>query len=153
MSDPAFEPLMGRIEGRVHRLPVRVYYEDTDFSGIVYHANYLKFFERGRSDFLRAAGVSHAELAAADTAFAVTHIDIDYRKAARIDDALLVTTAFGSAAGARLAFVQGLLRGAEIVASANVEVCCISMTGRPRRPPLLLVDKLKPYLEPNQSMF
>ena len=62
MSDT---PSAGRFDGRAHLLPVRVYYEDTDFSGIVYHANYLRFFERGRSDFLRLAGVHHAELAAA----------------------------------------------------------------------------------------
>ena len=150
MSD---EPSQGRIDGRTHFLPARVYYEDTDFTGLVYHANYLKFFERGRSDFLRAIGISHAELAAADTAFAVTHIDIRYLKAARIDDALTVSTSFHMAGGARLAFAQNLLRGKDVIAQAMVEVCCISMTGRPKRAPALLVDKLKPYLEPKQSMF
>jgi acyl-CoA thioester hydrolase len=150
MSD---EPSAGRIEGRVHRLPVRVYYEDTDFTGLVYHANYLRFFERGRSDFLRAVGISHVELAAADTAFAVTRIDIRYLKAARIDNALTVLTSLDTASGARMTFAQSLLRGEELVSSATVEVCCISMTGRAKRAPPLLVDKLNPYLEPKPSMF
>ncbi len=150
MSD---EPSEGRIDGRVHRLPVRVYYEDTDFTGLVYHANYLKFFERGRSDFLRAVGISHVELAAADTAFAVTRIDIRYLKAARIDNALTVLTSLEMAGGARMTFAQSLLRGEEVVSNASVEVCCISMTGRAKRAPALLVDKLKPYLEPKPSMF
>ncbi len=150
MSD---EPTNGRIDGRVHHLPVRVYYEDTDFTGLVYHANYLRFFERGRSDFLRAAGISHAELAEADTAFAVTRVDISYRKGARIDDALVVTTRLEPMSGARITFAQSLLRGTDIVAVASVEVCCISMTGRAKRAPALLVDKLNPYLELKQSMF
>jgi acyl-CoA thioester hydrolase len=150
MSD---EPSEGRIDGREHRLPVRVYYEDTDFTGLVYHANYLKFFERGRSDFLRAAGVSHAELAAADTAFAVTRIDVRYLKAARIDDALTILTALEMASGARMRFAQSLIRGQETISTATVEACCISMTGRAKRAPPLLVDKLNPYLEPKQSMF
>lgn len=147
------EPSQGRIEGRVHRLPARVYYEDTDFTGLVYHANYLKFFERGRSDFLRAIGIGHVELAEADTAFAVTRIDIRYLKAARIDDALVVVTSFDTVSGARMGIAQSLLRGQEVAASAAVEVCCISMTGRAKRAPALLVDKLKPYLEPKPSMF
>jgi acyl-CoA thioester hydrolase len=147
------EPSQGRIDGRVHRLPARVYYEDTDFTGLVYHANYLKFFERGRSDFLRTIGIGHVELAEADTAFAVTRIDIRYLKGARIGDALIVVTSFDTVNGARMGIAQKLLRGEEVIASAAVEVCCISMTGRPKRAPALLVDKLKPYLEPKPSMF
>ena len=70
------QPTSGVFRGRDHLLPVRVYYEDTDFSGVVYHANYVRYFERGRSDFLRLAGVSHADLFAGETplAFAVTRI-------------------------------------------------------------------------------
>lgn len=147
------DPSYGRIEGRAHHLALRVYYEDTDFTGLVYHANYLKFFERGRSDFLRAVGVSHAELAEADTAFAVTRVDIRYLKAARIDDALVVATRLQALSGARISFSQKVLRQGEEMAIALVEACCISMTGRAKRAPALLVDKLKPYLEPKPSMF
>src|SRR5262245_19133910 len=90
------QPSAGRFEGRVHFLPARVYYEDTDFTGVVYHANYLRYFERGRSDFLRAAGIHHTELlnAAEPMGFAVNKISLEFLKAARIDDALVVETAF-----------------------------------------------------------
>ena len=78
-------PTAGVFVGTEHQLPVRIYYEDTDFSGIVYHANYLRYFERGRSDFFRMIGVSHTELAAIDTAFAITRMEIDFKRAARVD--------------------------------------------------------------------
>jgi len=97
-------PSAGRFEGRVHLLPVRVYYEDTDFTGLVYHGNYVRYFERGRSDFLRLAGVSHSDLLVGDSpsAFVVTRMEIDFRLAARIDDALLVNTTYDAVKGARL---------------------------------------------------
>lgn len=148
-------PTSGRLEGRLHWLPVRIYYEDTDFSGVVYHANYLRYFERGRSDFLRLAGVDHSALleGEAPTAFAVNRIAIDFLKPARIDDALAVRTAYDTIKGPRLLISQAILRGGEEVARAQVEACCISLTGRPKRPPLLLVEKLKPFLEPSASTF
>src|ERR1700749_4594833 len=103
-ADPRDQPSAGHIVGREHRLPVRVYYEDTDFTGVVYHANYARYFERGRSDFLRLAGVRPAELLAggAPTAFTVTKLSIAFLGAARIDDALIVRTTFEYARGARL---------------------------------------------------
>ncbi len=141
-------PSAGRFDGRAHLKPVRVYYEDTDFSGIVYHANYLRFFERGRSDFLRLAGIHHAELAAAaePTAFAVNKMSIEFKKPARIDDALLVETRFEAIKGPRIFIAQRLCRGGETLVEAAVEVCCISLTGRPRKPPPLLLSRLKPFL-------
>jgi acyl-CoA thioester hydrolase len=149
------EPSAGRFEGRFHHLPVRVYYEDTDFSGIVYHANYLRFFERGRSDFLRVAGVHHGALleSAEPMAFAVNRMQIEFRKPARIDDALTVRTVFETMRGPRIFIAQTLMRGAEELVAAQVEVCCISLTGRPRKPPALLLDRLKPFLEPSASSF
>lgn len=143
------EPTAGRIEGRTHYLPVRIYYEDTDYSGVVYHANYLRYFERGRSDFLRLAGVSHTALlqGEAPTAFAVTRIALDFVRAARVDDALAVRTTYDAVRGPRLLISQAILRGPEEVALAQVEACCISLTGRPVRPPALLVERLKPFLE------
>ncbi len=141
-------PTAGRFDGRAHLLPVRVYYEDTDFSGIVYHANYLRYFERGRSDFLRLAGVHHAELAAAPElmGFAVNRMEIEFLKAARIDDALVVETVFETIQGPRIFVAQTLRRDAEIFVRAQVQVCCISLTGRPRKPPALLLVRLKPFL-------
>ncbi len=148
-------PNAGRFEGRIHHLPVRVYYEDTDFSGIVYHANYLRFFERGRSDFLRVAGIHHNELAAAadPTAFAVNKMELDFLKAARIDDALLVKTAFETMRGLRIFISQTLEKAGEILVTAKVQVCCISLTGRAKKPPAVLLERLKPFLEPSASSF
>jgi acyl-CoA thioester hydrolase len=140
------EPTAGWLEGREHVLPVRIYYEDTDFTGVVYHANYLRYFERGRSDFLRVAGVSHADLLdlPEPAAFTVTRIEVDYRRAARIDDALLVRTTYDAIRGPRLFISQRILRGAELVAEARVQAACIDLAGRARRPPPGLVEALKP---------
>jgi acyl-CoA thioester hydrolase len=149
------QPNAGRFEGRTHHLPVRVYYEDTDFSGVVYHANYLRFFERGRSDFLRVAGVHHNELAAAaePSAFAVNKMELEFLKPARIDDALLVKTVFETTRGPRIFIAQTLAKAGEILVTAKVQVCCISLTGRPRKPPPVLLERLKPFLEPSTSSF
>lgn len=136
MSD-ALNPEAGRWAGPVHLLPVRVYYEDTDFTGVVYYANYLKFFERGRTDALRTAGVSHNALLLADPplGFAVKKIAVEYAMPARIDDGLLVETRFLEARGARMAISQRILRRQDVVATAEVEAACIDLQGRPRRLP------------------
>ena len=143
-------PTAGRFDGRAHILPVRIYYEDTDCSGVVYHANYLRYFERGRSDYLRLAGISHTELleGEAPTAFAINKINLEFLKAARIDDALTVVTTYNRIQGPRLIINQALHRGHEVVATAAVEACCISLNGRPVRPPALLLQRLKPFLDP-----
>lgn len=148
-------PTAGRIEGRVHLLPVRIYYEDTDFTGLVYHANYLRYFERARSDCLRMAGIRHSELLEGEnpTAFAVNRMTLDFIKPARIDDALLVRTTYDTLKGARIFVSQALTRGEEVLVKAAVEACCISLTGRPKKPPSLLLDRLKPFLEPSASSF
>ena len=144
-------PSAGRIEGREHRLPVRVYYEDTDFTGVVYHGAYVRFFERGRSDFLRVTGVKHAELALRPDplAFAVTRLDIQFRRAARIDDELVVHTAYEAVRGPRLHVGQRITRGQELIAEAKVEAACIDLAGRARRPPPDLVAALEPYFTPS----
>src|SRR3990170_6674791 len=94
--------LAGRIEGKVHVLPVRVYYEDTDFSGLVYHANYLKFCERGRSDCLRLLGVHHHKLKAEALSFVVRRMVCDFIGPARIDEVLEVESWFVGLSGARM---------------------------------------------------
>ncbi len=143
-------PSAGRFEGRTHILPVRVYYEDTDFTGLVYHANYLRHFERGRSDALRVAGIHHSVLLDQPEAlgFAVNKMVLEFQKPARIDDALLVKTVFETVQGPRLFIGQRIERAGEILVSAEVQVCCITLTGRPRRPPAVLLERLKPFLEP-----
>ncbi len=148
MSDPA--PSAGRIEGREHQLPVRVYYEDTDFSGVVYHANYLRYFERGRSDFFRLVGIGHAALLARPDpiAFTILTMTVDFKRAARIDDALVVRTTYDSAKGPRLFVSQRITRGDELIAQASGVAACIDLQGRARRPPAELLAALSPLFVP-----
>lgn len=143
------EPSAGWIEGREHLLPVRIYYEDTDFTGMVYHANYLRYFERGRSDFFRIAGISHTELLklAEPTAFTLVRVEIDYRRAARVDDALLVHTTYDTIKGPRLMVSQRITRGEELIAEAHVQAVCIDLRGRAKKPPREMVELLRPYFE------
>ena len=147
MSD---RPTAGRFEGREHRLPIRVYYEDTDFTGLVYHGNYVRFFERGRSDCLRLMGIGHAELLDGDQpmAFVVTRMELTFLKPARIDDELVVRTRYESVRGPRLLISQTMTRDEDVLCRAEVEVVCIHMDGGPRRPTKTLVDKVRPWLAP-----
>jgi acyl-CoA thioester hydrolase len=142
-------PSSGAFDGRAHLLPIRVYYEDTDFTGVVYHANYLRYFERGRSEFLRLAGVTHIALRALDPpiAFVVVRMSIDYRKAARIDDALIVRTVYERIERARMHVRQTLLRGLDVIAEAVEEIACIDLEGRPRRPPRAFTERLKDWFQ------
>jgi len=134
--------------GSEHVRPVRVYYEDTDFSGVVYHARYLQFFERGRTDFLRLAGVGHADLEAAAEPryFVVRKITTEFVRPARIDDLLCVRTRFLPAKGARLFIVQRMLLGEALVATADVEAACIDAVGRPKRLPKEAANRLAPHV-------
>ncbi len=142
----ATAPSAGWLVGREHQLPVRIYYEDTDFTGVVYHANYLRYFERGRSDFFRLAGISHSEFLTLPepTAFSVIRIELDFKRAARIDDALLVRTTYDSVTGARLNVSQRITRGDELIAQAKVTAVCIDLKGRAIRPPRLMIERLSP---------
>lgn len=147
MERPA-TPSAGWFEGREHLLAVRVYYEDTDFTGVVYHANHVRYFERGRSDYLRLAGIGHADLLARPDpcAFVITRLAIDFKRAARIDDALVVRTAYDAIKGPRMLISQSVARGGELIATATVEAACITLDGRARRPPADLVERLTPRL-------
>jgi acyl-CoA thioester hydrolase len=139
-------PTAGWLDGREHVLPVRIYYEDTDFTGVVYHGNYLRYFERGRSDFLRLVGIAHADLLDRDdpAAFTVVKMEIDFRRPARIDDALHVRSTYDSARGPRLFISQRIVRGDETICTANVQAACIDLAGRPRKPPQGLLTTLAP---------
>ena len=142
------QPTAGRFDGLDHLLPVRVYYEDTDFTGLVYHANYVRYFERGRSDFLRLAGVGHAELLEQDEplAFVVAELNLKYAKPARIDDALVVRTRYEAIKGPRLIIRQTVERDDEVLCRADVVAVCIHLDGRPRRPSRRLVELVGPWL-------
>lgn len=146
----------GLVEGGVHRLPVRIYYEDTDFSGVVYHANYLRYCERGRSDFLRIAGVSHRDLAALDEplAFSITRVELDFLKPARIDQRLEVRTVFPLVRGPRIEARQAIvIPGEALLLRAQVFACCITMAGKPRRMPTWAIDRLNIHTRPAPDDF
>jgi acyl-CoA thioester hydrolase len=109
-------------------LPVRVYYEDTDAAGVVYYANYLRYLERGRTEWLRALGFDQTELAAErGIAFAVRGLQIDYLKPARLDDELVVVSHVSSLGRAQLVFEQRVERAAEALVTASVRVACIEV--------------------------
>jgi acyl-CoA thioester hydrolase len=131
--------LSGALTEFGHRLMARVYYADTDFSGVVYHARYLEFFERGRSDYLRLAGVHHTELAEGKhgerIVWVVRRMEIDFRGSARMDDILTIDTRTEEISGARIFMAQQLKRGTEVLVEARVEAAIIGENGRPRRFP------------------
>ncbi len=139
--------IAGRLEDKAHILPVRVYFEDTDFSGIVYYANYLKFIERGRSDFLRLLGVHHTELAEQGLVFAVRRVEADYLRPARIDDILEVRTSLAELRGARFVLEQRVFRADETLFAAKITAALLTLGGRPRRLPADMVSRFEDFLE------
>jgi acyl-CoA thioester hydrolase len=132
--------LAGRQIAGGHTMQVRVYYEDTDFTGIVYHANYLRFMERGRTNYLRLIGADHralfeqAEKEAPSFAFVVRSMKLDFRKPAFMDDLLEVRTLSREVSGASIVLVQRVMRGEEVLVEAEVRVAFVS-EGRPKRIP------------------
>jgi acyl-CoA thioester hydrolase len=144
----AWPDLAGRLVEGGHVLPVRVYFEDTDFSGVVYHGAYIRFMERARSDFLRLLGVGHLALDAGEhgerLAFAVRRIEVDFLKPARIDDVLEVETRAGDVGGARIVLTQTVRRGAEVLVAAGVTVVMINGAGQARRMPAAVRQVLLP---------
>ena len=127
-----------------HTFQVRVYYEDTDFTGNVYHAAYLKFFERARTEFLRAEGIHHSELAREGIAFAVRSMQIEFVGPAHIDDMLDVATSVEAVTGARLALRQVITRSGTTLTEARVVVAAIRSDGRPARMPKPVLSRFGP---------
>lgn len=133
--DEQWPNLSGRLTDEGHVLPVRVYFEDTDSSGVVYHGSFVRFLERGRSELLRAAGISHMELAEGETntAFAVRRLSLDFKRPARIDDVLEIVTKPVEMRGASITLDQLVRRNGEVLVEARVQVVLISPDGRPQR--------------------
>ena len=125
--------------------PVRVYYEDTDAGGIVFYANYLKFFERARTEWLRAAGIGQQDLIASDNAgFVVKSATIDYHAPARLDDEITLTLAVEKLGRASVQFAQKAYRGDQLLAEASVKVGCVDLASvRPRSLPGHVADKMR----------
>ena len=128
-----------------HLLPIRIWYEDTDLAGIVYCANYLKFIERGRSDWIASLGIDQMAVKAAEgMVFAVRRVEADYLRPARFGDELQVSTDLQGASGARIVLDQAVLRGAEVLFKARVTLVCLGDQGEARRIPPDLRARLSP---------
>ncbi|MGB7244311.1 MAG: tol-pal system-associated acyl-CoA thioesterase [Sulfitobacter sp.] len=121
-----------------HTFPIRVYYEDTDMAGIVYYANYLRYVERARSDWVRSLGVDQLAMKAEGLVFAVRRVEADYLQPAHFDDELIVQTQMISNSGARMTLGQDVLRGSRPIFRALVTIVCVSDAGKPARLPAKL---------------
>ena len=128
-----------------HEFPIRVYYEDTDLAGIVYYANYLKFIERARTEWVRGLGIDQGHLRAeAGIVFAVRRIEADYLRPAKFDDELTVITRPEAVTGARIILEQVVLRRGEPLFQAQVTLVCLTVSGHAVRIPAELRRKLAP---------
>lgn len=131
------QPQRGRFVGREHRFPVRVFFEDTDLSGVVYHANYLRYMERGRSDMLAVAGVDQRRsVEAGDGVYVVADLSIRFRRPARLDDELVVVSTLERLTAASVTIHQRVMLGREILTDATVLAAFVGTGGgKPRRQP------------------
>ena len=141
-------------DGRSHRLPVRIYYEDTDAGGIVYHANYLRYAERARSEMLRDMGFGQAALRDQHgIAFAVRGCTIDYFAPARLDDLLWVETRVLSVGGATIEAEQRVERDGALLVRMHIRLACLGAGRRPARLPTVLRDAMQALLHPTSAIF
>lgn len=132
---------------RIHRMPIRVYYEDTDAAGIVYYANYLRFVERARTEMIRDLGIDHQGLLANHgIAFAVRRCATDYRRPARLDDMLEVETRLTRLGGASMELAQVVRRDGEVLVECDLKLAVMTTDGRPARLPPDVGDKLTPFV-------
>lgn len=129
---------------KAHQMDVRVYYEDTDAGGIVYHTGYLRFAERGRTELLRAAGFNHAELLAeAGIAFAVISMNVDFKSPARLDDLVTVKTAITDMRGASMGMHQQVLLKNKLLVDITLRIACLDQAGKAARLPSRLKEIFK----------
>lgn len=144
INDPRDRPQSGRFLDGGHRLPVRVYFEDTDAGGVVYHASYLRFMERARSDMLKLAGIDQrGALEGRAGAYMVVEMAIRYRRPAKLDDELLVLSRIGDIRAASCVIHQRVMRDGDVLTEAEVVAAFLSPEGRPRRQPRAWVDIFK----------
>jgi acyl-CoA thioester hydrolase len=140
-------PASGQMRGKTHLFPVRVYFEDTDLTGIVYHANYLRYMERARSDMIALAGADQRSAQeAGEGAYVVADLSIRYRAPAKLDDALVVVTRLETLRAASL-----VIRGGEILTDAMVTAAFITPEGRPRRQPRAWIETFRHLLEEGET--
>jgi acyl-CoA thioester hydrolase len=140
-------PTAGAYDGSDHHLPIRVYFEDTDFSGLVYHANYLRYYERARSDMLRGLGIDQkAAFDAGTGVYAVAEMTIRYKRPARYDDALIIISRVEAIRAASCLIHQRVMRDGELLCEAEVLAAFLSPDGRPRRQPAPWVSAFESLL-------
>ena len=141
-------PYRGGFEGRQHRFTLSVYFEDTDTAGIVYYANYLKFMERARSDFLRCVGIDQrAAIEAATGVYAVADVTIKYRKPAKLGDDLVIVSTVTQVRAASVVIHQEVRRGPEMLTEATVTAAFLTLDGRPTRQPKDWVARFEAHLQ------
>lgn len=146
--DAQLHPPSGRIEGSRHHYPVRVFFEDTDLSGIAYHANYLKWCERARSDILRLLGIDQrAAFEAGEGFYAVSEANIKWRRPAKFDDVLRVETHCTHVRAASANMIQRILRGDEVLAEIAITAAFLSADGRPKRQPEAWREAFMTFIE------
>lgn len=146
----SLHPTSGLVADGVHRFPIRVYYEDTDAGGIVYHANYLRFAERARSECLRTIGWQHDKmLSETGLGWVVRRAQIDFRLPARLDDALVVETRLADMTGVRMTARQTVHRDGQLLVGLDLELVLLTSAGRPGRIPAPLADAIRPFLVPS----
>ena len=145
---PLDQPYRGGFVGREHRFALTVYFEDTDTAGIVYYANYLKYMERARSDFLRAAGIDQrAALEAADGVYAVADVTIRYLRSAKLGDDLMVLSTVEAVRAASVSIHQRVMRGPDQLTDARVTAAFLTPDGRPKRQPREWVERFKQFVD------
>lgn len=133
---------------REFSLPLRVYIEDTDAGGIVYYVNYLKYMERARTEFMRAAGFDKNSIFNADLLFVVQQVSVQYRQPARLDDELQATASLRKLGGASMVLHQRVLRAGELLAAGEVKIACVDSTRlTPKRLPASMLEKLRDYCD------
>ena len=141
-------PQLGCFQKQAHHFPIRVYFEDVDFTGVVYHPNYLKYFERARTDALRLMGITpHDAFGTAHGYFTIVDLGIKYRRPARLDDELLITSQITELKAASWVVHQRVMRGEEEVAHADIRVAFLSTEGRPKRQPKQWTEAYKVMLK------
>ncbi len=146
-----FSPHSGVIKNGQHVLPLRVYYEDTDAGGVVYHANYLKYMERGRSDMIRSLGISQEEmlkfLEPGDIKFVVIRSEVDYVKPAKLDDEITVHTNVSKLGKASLVMEQEIRRSDEVLAKGIIKVAALNEENKPARLPKKILEKINEVIK------
>lgn len=143
---------LGRFDGKTHILPISIYYEDTDLSGMVYHANYLRYMERARTEFFRLAGISRANLEDEEpTAWTLRRVALEFFRPARLDDQIAVHSVLTEVSGARLKVLQRVRHGETLLVEGRIEACITTLRGKPRRLPKNVFETLAPFVVADET--